>query len=49
MPLTNLRCDFKCERDTAILRSIKTLKTINDKPAAAFWKEQEAKKAQKKK
>jgi hypothetical protein len=27
-----------------VLRSIKTLETINGKPAAEFWKEQEAKK-----
>jgi serine/threonine protein kinase/Leucine-rich repeat (LRR) protein len=39
MPLQDLRCDFKAERDTEILRSIKTLQRINDKPAADFWKE----------
>jgi hypothetical protein len=44
MPLRDLRCDFKFERDAAILRSIKTLETINQKPAAQFWKEVEAKK-----
>jgi hypothetical protein len=33
-----LTCDFKPERDSAILRSIPTLKTINDKPAGEFWK-----------
>ena len=33
--------DFKPERDAEILRSIKTLETINDKPAAEFWKEVE--------
>ncbi len=41
MPLTDLQCDFKPDRDTEILRSIKTLETINGKPAAEFWKEVE--------
>jgi len=27
-----------------VIRSIKTLETINDKPAAEFWKEAEEKK-----
>jgi Leucine-rich repeat (LRR) protein len=44
MPLKILSCDFKPERDTEILRSIKTLERINDKPAAEFWKEVDAKK-----
>jgi uncharacterized membrane protein len=44
MPLKVLWCDCKPERDAEILRSIKTLERINDKPAAEFWKEQEAKK-----
>ena len=35
MPLRELRCDFKFERDAEILRSIKTLETINEKPARA--------------
>jgi len=39
MPLTKIECDFKAERDAAILRSIKTLETINGKPAAEFWKD----------
>lgn len=39
MPLEELACDFKPERDTEIVRSLKTLKKINDKPAAQFWKE----------
>src|SRR5206468_29121 len=39
MPLKTLRCDFKPERDTEIIRSIKTLETINDKPVAEFWRE----------
>ena len=38
MPLKNLWCDFKPERDAAILRSIKTLEKINDKPAAEVLK-----------
>ena len=38
MPLKFLCCDFKSERDAAILRSIKTLETINDRPAPEFWK-----------
>jgi hypothetical protein len=45
MPLQELQCDFKPERDTEILRSIKTLEKINDKPVKQFWKEVEAKKA----
>jgi Leucine-rich repeat (LRR) protein len=43
LPLKRLYCDFKPERDTDILRSIKTLATINGKPAAEFWKDVEAK------
>jgi Leucine-rich repeat (LRR) protein len=44
MPLKDLRCDFKAERDAETLRSIKRLETINGKPAAAFWKEVDARK-----
>jgi hypothetical protein len=44
MPLKVINCDFKAERDTEILRSIKTLEKINDQPAAEFWKEVEQKK-----
>jgi len=44
MPLKILMCDFKYERDAELLHSIKTLETINGKPAAAFWKEVETKK-----
>jgi hypothetical protein len=43
MPLTELGCDFKPERDAALLRSLKTLQKINDKPAAEFWKQVDAK------
>ena len=42
MPLKTLILDFKPERDTELLRSIKTLETINGKPVAEFWKEVEA-------
>jgi len=42
MPLEVLGCDFVPNRDTEILRSIKTLKTINKVPAAEFWKQVEA-------
>ena len=34
-------------RDTAVLRSIKTLEIINGKPPAEFWKEVDAKKPEK--
>ena len=43
LPLTTVRSDFQPERDAEILRSIKTLETINGKPAAEFWKEVEKK------
>jgi len=39
MPLEILACDFSPLRDAEILRQIKTLKTINSKPAAELWKE----------
>ena len=39
MPLKHLWCDFKPDRDRAILRTIKTLDQINKKPAKEFWKE----------
>jgi hypothetical protein len=42
MPLKELDCDFRPDRDTAILRSIKTLEKINGKPAAEFWKDVKA-------
>ena len=41
MPLKELILDFKPERDTELLRSIKSLEKINLKPAADFWKEVE--------
>jgi hypothetical protein len=43
MPLKVLWCDFQAERDAAILRSLEALETINDKSAAEFWKEVDAK------
>jgi serine/threonine protein kinase len=39
LPLQDLTCDLKSSGDVAIVRSIKTLRTINDKPVAEFWKE----------
>jgi WD40 repeat protein/tRNA A-37 threonylcarbamoyl transferase component Bud32 len=39
MPLRGVGCNFQRERDEAVLRSLKTLETINGKPAAQFWKE----------
>jgi hypothetical protein len=42
LPLRNLWCDFEPRRDTAILRSLTSLKEINGKPAKDFWKEVDA-------
>jgi hypothetical protein len=39
---------FDAERDGAVLRMIKGLKTINGKPAAEFWKEVESQNVEKK-
>jgi Leucine-rich repeat (LRR) protein len=39
MPLKELSCDFRPERDAEILRSIRTLERINGKPAVEFWKD----------
>ena len=39
MPLKKLGCDFRPDRDMAILRSLKTLEQINKKPVKDFWKE----------
>ena len=44
MPLRMLDCNFKPERDTKVLRSIKTLESINGKPTAEFWKDVEGQK-----
>ena len=38
MPLKTLTCDFVAARDAGVLRGLRTLETINDKPAAEFWK-----------
>ncbi len=38
MPLSIIDLDFDPKRDTALLRGIKTLASINDQPAAEFWK-----------
>jgi Leucine-rich repeat (LRR) protein len=43
LPLKQLYCDFKPARDAAALRSIKTLEQLNGRPAAAVWKELDAK------
>jgi PAS domain S-box-containing protein len=43
LPLTYINCDFRPERDAKILRAIPTLKTINGKPAAEFWRSIEKK------
>ena len=41
LPLKELQFDFKPERDTEALRTMKNLEAINEKPAAEFWKEVE--------
>lgn len=45
MPLMVLGCDFKPFRDTELLRAIKTLERINNKPTAEFWKDVDAQQA----
>ncbi len=45
VPLRWLTCDFKPERDAHVLRSIKTLETINHKPVAELWKDMAAQQA----
>jgi Leucine-rich repeat (LRR) protein len=42
LPLKLIMCQFRPERDAEILRAIKTLETINNEPAAGFWKEVDA-------
>jgi Leucine-rich repeat (LRR) protein len=39
LPLRELSWSFQKDRDLALLRSMKMLETINQKPAAEFWKE----------
>ena len=38
MPLVEVKLSFTPERDAAVLRSIRTLKKINELPAEEFWK-----------
>jgi serine/threonine protein kinase len=38
LPLRQLHADVQADRDQAVLRSIKTLETINQIPIAEFWK-----------
>jgi hypothetical protein len=38
LPLKEIRCNFNPKRDSELFRGIKTLETINEKPAAEFWK-----------
>ena len=40
-PLKAIALDFKPERDTELLKSIKSLESIDGKPIAQFWKEVE--------
>ncbi|HMF20281.1 MAG TPA: hypothetical protein VKE98_23940 [Gemmataceae bacterium] len=47
LPLKELNCGFKTDRDIGLLRSIKTLEKINGKTAREFWKEVEAKQKEK--
>lgn len=42
IPIKKLLLNFKAERDTEILRSVKTLEMINGQKVAEFWKEVEA-------
>lgn len=45
MPLTQLSIEIVPARDAELFRSSKTLALINDKPAAEFWQEVDAKQA----
>jgi Leucine-rich repeat (LRR) protein/tRNA A-37 threonylcarbamoyl transferase component Bud32 len=42
VPLHELWCDFKPARDAQVLRSIRTLELLNNRPTAALWKELDA-------
>jgi Leucine-rich repeat (LRR) protein len=42
MPIQSLGCDFVPDRDTKLLRSIKTLEKINNVPVKEFWKRVDA-------
>ena len=39
MPIDEISFDFKRERDAEFLRSMKTVRKINNKPAAEFLKD----------
>jgi hypothetical protein len=41
--LKAIKVHIKPEHELAILRSMRTLETINDKPVAEFWKDDNAK------
>ena len=43
LPIKSLWLDFQPARDTALLRSLPTLESINDKPVAEFWKDMDGK------
>jgi hypothetical protein len=43
MPLTRIALTYRPEQDGDIIRSLKTLLSINGKPAAEFWKEADTK------
>src|SRR5262249_33598872 len=45
LPLKNVRCGFKPQRDAPALRGISSLETIDGKPAAEFWKDEDARQA----
>jgi hypothetical protein len=38
LPLKKITLDFRLEKDGPWLRQVKTLETINNQPAAAFWR-----------
>jgi hypothetical protein len=42
MPLQSISCDFQPDRDGALLRSIRSLTRIDNRPAAEFWKDEDA-------
>jgi hypothetical protein len=42
LPLTALQCDLLGEGDVEVVRSIKTLETIDETPAAEFWARHDA-------
>ncbi len=39
MPLRELACDCQPERDAALLRSLRALRKVNDRPTREFWKQ----------